>query len=58
MERDLTEGYFQYQQTDLDNENYRSLCHQTDNDVTNKNNDVSFEGLDEPTGLGMHVQLY
>ena len=37
---------YQLQQTDSDNENYRSLCHQTDNDVTNKNNDVSFEGLD------------
>ena len=33
--------------SDSDTENYRSVWHQTHSDVTDKNNNVSFECLDK-----------
>jgi hypothetical protein len=42
----FTEGYFQYNGSTLNTENYRSVLHQTHYDVTYKNNKVIFEGLD------------
>jgi len=44
---DLMEGYFQYQQNDSDNENYRSVWHCTHYGVTDKSNNVSFEALNK-----------
>ena len=44
---DLAQVYFQYQQTDSDTDTYYSVrCH-THYDITYKNNDVSFKGLDK-----------
>ena len=37
---DLTGWYFQYQQTDSDDGNYRSVSCQTHYDVANENNNV------------------
>jgi hypothetical protein len=43
---DLGEYYFQHQQIESVTENYQSVCRQTHYNVTDKNSNCHFEGLD------------